>query len=229
VIFPGGIVIHASASAPVSPGTLADIYGANLAAAPATTPGLPLGALLGSVQVTVNGTPAPLYYVSPGQLDFQIPYSVAPGPALVQVTSNGATGISAGITVQQAAPSILTWTDSGGNTRAIAQNQDYSLNTSTNCAAHGSYVTVYMMGSGPLNNPVASGAAALSNPLSQETLTTTATVGNVSASVPFAGMAPTFVGLMQVKLQVPAVSGDQPVQVELGPFTSNSALLCVAK
>jgi endo-1,4-beta-xylanase len=229
VIFPGGIVIHASASAPVSPGTLADIYGTNLAAAPATTPGLPLGVLLGSVQVTVNGTLAPLYYVSPGQVDFQIPYSVAPGPALVQVTSNGAPGLSAGITVQQAAPSILTWTDSAGNVRAIAQNQDYSLNTSTNCAAQGSYVTVYMMGSGPLNNPIASGAAALSNPLSQETLTTTATVGNVSALVPFAGMAPTFVGLMQVNLQVPAVSGDQPVQVELGPFTSNSALLCVAK
>jgi uncharacterized protein (TIGR03437 family) len=101
------------------------------------------------VQVTVNGTLAPLYYVSPGQVDFQIPYSVAPGPALVQVTSNGAPGGSAGITVQQAAPSILTWTDSAGNVRAIAQNQDYSLNTSTNCAAQGSYVTVYMMGSGP--------------------------------------------------------------------------------
>jgi endo-1,4-beta-xylanase len=229
VIYPGGIVIHASALAPVSPGTLADIYGTNLAAAAATTPGLPLDATLGNVQVTVNGTPAPLYYVSPGQVDFQIPYAVAPGPALVQVTSNGAPGMSAGITVQQAAPSILTWTDSAGNVRAIAQNQDYSLNTSTNCAVPGSYVTVYMMGSGPLNNPIASGAAALSNPLSQETLTTTATVGNASASVPFAGMAPTFVGLMQVNLQVPAVSGDQPVQVQVGSFTSNSALLCVGK
>jgi uncharacterized protein (TIGR03437 family) len=227
VIFPGGIVIHASASAPVSPGTLADIYGTNLAAAAATTPGLPLGATLGNVQLTVNGTPAPLYYVSPGQVDFQIPYSVAPGPALVQVTSNGVPGMSAGITVQQAAPSILTWTDTAGNVRAIAQNSDYSLNTSTNCAAQGSYVTVYMMGSGPLNNPIASGAAAPSSPYSQETLTPTATVGNATAAVSFAGMAPGFVGLMQVNITVPAVSGDLPVQVQLGPFASNSALLCV--
>jgi endo-1,4-beta-xylanase len=227
VIFPGGIVIHASTSAPVSPGTLADIYGTNLAAAPATTSGLPLGAALGNVQVTVNGTPAPLYYVSPGQVDFQIPYSIAPGPALVQVSSNGTAGGSAGITVQQAAPGILTWVDGAGNTRAIAQNQDYSLNSSNNCAAPGSYVTVYMMGSGPLNNPIASGAAAPTSPLSQETLTTTATVGTAYASVPFAGMAPTFVGLMQVNLQVPAVSGDLPVQVRVGSFASNSALLCV--
>ena len=228
-IFPGGIVIHAGASAPVSPGSLADIYGTNLAAAPATTPGLPLGATLGNVQVTVNGTPAPLYYVSPGQVDFQVPYSIPPGPALVRVSSNGAAGGSAGITVQQAAPSILTWVDAAGNIRAIAQNQDYSLNTATNCAAAGTYVTVYMMGSGPLDNPIASGAAAGSNPLSRETLATTATVGTTPAPVPFAGMAPTFVGLMQANLQVPAISGDLPVQVQVGPFASNSALLCVGQ
>ena len=44
-------MIHASAVAPVSPGTLADIYGTNLAAAPATTPGLPLGPSLGNVHL----------------------------------------------------------------------------------------------------------------------------------------------------------------------------------
>ena len=66
--------------------------------------------------------PAPLYYVSPGQVDFQIPYEVSPGPALVQVTSNGVASISAGVTVQQAAPSILTWTDDAGKTRALTQN-----------------------------------------------------------------------------------------------------------
>jgi endo-1,4-beta-xylanase len=227
VIFPGGVVIHASALAPVSPGTLADIYGTNLASTPATTPGLPLGPSLGNVQVTVNGTPAPLYYVSPGQVDFQIPYSISPGPALVQVTSNGTAGTSAGITVQQSAPSILTWVDSAGKTRALTQNQDYSLNTSTNCAASGSYVTVYMMGSGPLDNPVASGAAATANPLSRETLTTTGTIGGASVEALFAGLSPTFVGLMQVSLPVPAVSGDLPVQIQVGPFTSNTALLCV--
>jgi len=233
IIFPGGVVIHASALAPVSPGTLADIYGANLASAPATTPGFPLGPALGNVQVTVNGTVAPLYYVSPEQIDFQIPYSIAPGPALVQVSSNGNPGMSAGITVQQAAPSILTWTDSAGKVRAIAQNlPDFSLNTSTSCAAPGSYVIVYMMGSGPLDNPIASGAAEPvppAGPYSQETLATTATIGNASAHVGFAGMAPTFVGLMQVNVQVPAVSGEQLVQVQVGSFTSNSALLCVGK
>jgi endo-1,4-beta-xylanase len=229
VIFPGGVVIHAAASAAVSPGTLADIYGTNLAAAPATAPQFPLNTGLGNGQVTVNGIPAPLYYVSPGQVDFQIPYSIPPGPALVRVSSNGVAGGSAGITVQQAAPTILTWVDAAGNTRAIAQNQDYSLNSSTNCAAPGTYAAVYMMGSGPLDNPIASGAVAVSNPLSRETLTTTVTLGTASEPASFAGMTPSFVGLMQVNLLVPAVSGDLPVTVQIGSFTSNSALLCVGQ
>jgi endo-1,4-beta-xylanase len=227
VIFPGGVVIHASALAPLSPGTLADIYGTNLAAAPATTPGLPLGTTLGNVKVTVNGVPAPVYYVSPGQIDFQVPYEVLPGAALVQVTSNGVASISAGVTVQQAAPSILTWVDDAGKTRALTQNSDYSLNTSSNCAAPNSYVTVYMMGSGPLDNPIASGAAATANPLSRETLTTTGAIGGSPATVLFPGMAPTFVGLVQVSMTVPAVTGDLPAQVQIGPFPSNTGLICV--
>jgi endo-1,4-beta-xylanase len=229
LINPNGIVIHAGSSAPVSPGTLADIYGSNLASAPVTAPGAPLPPTLGNVQVTVNGTPAPLYYVSSGQVDFQVPYSVAPGPALVQVTSNGTAGGSAGITVQQAAPSLLTYVDASGNTRAVAQNQDYTINSSTNCAAPGSNVTVYMMGSGPLDNPIPSGVAATANPLSRETLPTTATLGTASANVLFAGMAPTFEGLMQVDIQPPNVSGDLLLQIQVGPFASNQALLCVGR
>jgi len=229
VINPDGIVIHAGVSAAVSPGSLADIYGTNLASAQATAAGAPLPTTLGNVQVTVNGTLAPLYYVSAGQVDFQIPYSVAPGPALVRVTSNGIAGGSAGITVQQAAPSLLTYVDGSGNTRAVAQNQDYTINSSTNCAAPGSYLTAYLMGSGPLNNPTPSGAAAPASPLSQETLSTTATLGTTPASVSFAGMAPGFEGLMQVDVLAPNVSGDLPLQIQVGTFASNQALLCVGK
>lgn len=226
-ILPDGIVIHGGTAAPVSPGSLADIYGSNLASAPTTATGASLPTTLGNVQVTVNGTLAPLYYVSPSQVDFQIPYSVTPGPALVRVNSNGTASLSAAITVQQAAPSLLTYVDASGNTRATAQNADYSVNSSTNCAAPGSYLTVYMIGSGPLNNPIPSGAAAPSSPLSMETLATTAKLGTTPATVAFAGMAPGFVGLMQVDIQAPSVSGDLPLQINVGAFASNQALLCV--
>jgi uncharacterized protein (TIGR03437 family) len=86
-----------------------------------------------------------------------------------------------------------------------------------------------MMGSGPLDNPIPSGVAATANPLSRETLPTTATLGTASANVLFAGMAPTFEGLMQVDIQPPNVSGDLLLQIQVGPFASNQALLCVGR
>jgi uncharacterized protein (TIGR03437 family) len=229
VINPNGIVIHGGTIAEVSPGSLVDIYGTNLAPAAAMTSGLPLGTNLDNVKVTVNGTPAPLYYVSPGQVDFQIPYSVAAGSALVQVTSGGTAGLSAAISVQPAAPSILTYIDESGTTRAVVQNQDYSVNSSVNCAAPGSYLTAYLIGSGPLDHAIPTGDAAPTSSLSRETLATTATLGGTPATVTFAGMAPGFVGLMQVDLQVPNVSGDLPLQIQVGTFASNQALVCVGK
>lgn len=228
-IAPNGIVIHGGSTAVVSPGSLVDIYGTNLAPASATAPGFPLTPSLGGVQVTVNGTTAPLYYVSPGQVDFQIPYSIPSGSALVQVSSNGVAGIAAAVTVQPAAPSLLTYVDAAGSTRAVVQNQDYSINSATNCAAKGSYLTAYLIGSGPLDNAIPTGAPAPSSPISNETLTTAATLGSVPATVTFAGMAPGFVGLMQVDLQTPNVSGDVPLQVQVGPYVSNQALVCVGQ
>ena len=222
-IYANGVVIHGGTAAVVSPGALVDVYGTTLAPATATASGLPLLTSLGGVQVTVNGAAAPVYYVSTGQLVFQIPYSVSPGPALVAVISNGLLSRAAEITVQQAAPSILTY----GNSRAVAQNQDYSLNSPTDCASPGTYLTAYLIGSGPLDNLIATGAAAPMTPLSAETLTTTATLGGAPAPVAFAGMTPGLVGLMQVNIQVPKVSGDVSLQISVGTYSSNQALVCV--
>ena len=193
-IAPNGIVIHGGSTAVVSPGSLVDIYGTYLAGAPATAQGFPLTPSLGGVQVTVNGTAAPLYYISPAQVDFQIPYATPAGSALVQVSSNGVAGVAAAVTVQPAAPSLLTYVDAAGSTRAVVQKQDYSINSATNCAAKGSYLTAYLIGSGPLDNAIPTGAAASSSPISNETLTTTATVGSVSSHRYFCRDGPRFCG-----------------------------------
>jgi uncharacterized protein (TIGR03437 family) len=119
--------------------------------------------------------------------------------------------------------------DAAGSTRAVVQNQDYLINSATNCAAQRSFLTAYLIGSGPLDNVVATGAAATSSPISNETLTTTATLGSAPATVTFAGMAPGFVGLMQVDLQTPNVNGNVPLQIQVGSYASNQALVCVSQ
>ena len=144
----GGIVIHGGTSPKVSPGSLVDVYGSNLATVPVSAPAgaATLPVTLGGVQVAINGTPAPLVYAGPSQIILQAPYSIAPGSATVVVTSNGTSSAPASMNVQVAAPSILTY----GANRAVVQNQDYSVNSSSNCAAPGTYATAYLMGSGPL-------------------------------------------------------------------------------
>jgi endo-1,4-beta-xylanase len=228
LISDGGVVIHGASARNVSPGSLVDVYGSNLASttvsADAGASNLPVK--LGGTQVTVNGTPAPLLYASPTFLIFQLPYATELGAARVVAVSNNTSSAPATVNVQAAAPSILTY----GTNRAVVENQDYSVNSSTNCAAPGSFAMAYLIGSGPLDNAIPTGAIAPATPYSTEKLPTTVTVGGTVAQVTFAGMAPGFTGLMQLNFQVPAgQSGDLPLQVTIGGVPSNQPLFCVGR
>jgi uncharacterized protein (TIGR03437 family) len=212
----GGVVLHASTSNTVSPGSLVDIYGANFASAPITAPS---GAVILPVLL-----PAPLLYVGPSQIVAQVPGTVMIGNASVVVTNAGTTSASATLNVQQAAPSILTY----GTNHAITQNSDYSLNSASNPAAAGGAAVVYLIGSGPVTPPLDDGMAAPDLPLSWESLPVTVTVGGAPAQVLFAGMAPGFVGLVQVNFYVPDLtSGDYPIQVSIGSAQSNTPVISV--
>src|ERR1700682_524694 len=73
----------------IAPGSLATIFGQNLAASAASAPSLPLQTNLNGVTLSISGVAAPLYYVSPGQINFQIPSGTATGTATAVVTASG--------------------------------------------------------------------------------------------------------------------------------------------
>jgi len=222
----GGVVIHAGVSPIASPGSLMDLYGTNLSTSTGTAQAGTLPNILANSQISVNGTAAPLIYMSPTQAIFQVPYEVAPGAASVKVTSGGNTSAAATITVQQAAPFILTY----GNNRAVVQNADFSINGTGAGASPGSAVVAYLMGSGPLDHPVATGVPTPDSPLAQEVLPTVVTVGGTKAALIFAGLTPRFAGLVQVNFQVPNLPpGDYPLQVSIGGSASNQPLFTVSK
>ena len=221
----GGVVIHAGTSSVVSPGSLVDIYGANLSAVSVTaSAGSALPLTLADVQVLVNGTAAPLIYAGPQQIIFQMPYEAGAGSASVVAVSNGIKSASVSVTVQQAAPFILTY----GNNRAVIVNEDGSVNAAGNGAKPGSVVVAYLIGSGPLDNPIPTGELAPLSPLSHEKLTTTVKIGSAVVTPQFAGMAPGFAGLMQVNFAMPSLpAGDYPIQVTIGSASSNQPVLTV--
>jgi uncharacterized protein (TIGR03437 family) len=221
-ISPGGIVNAAGFQAPVAPGSVISIFGTNLSSASAGATAIPLPTTLGGASLRVNGTIAvPLFYVSPGQINAQLPFETPVGPATLSV--NGSTPIS--FTVAADAPGILVY----GTNRAVAVNQDYSLNAPEHPALVGGWITVYMSGQGAVNPTVASGAASPANPMALPVLAVTATIGGQPADVLFAGLAPGGVGLFQVNLRIPALaSGDYPLIVTVGSARSNAPLLAVS-
>jgi uncharacterized protein (TIGR03437 family) len=220
----GGVVNAASFKKEVSPGSLTTIFGTDLAGGIAAPDRLPLPTTLGAVSVNIGGIQAPLIYVSPTQINLQVPYEIPIGPAPVVVTANGVNSVAGAVLVTGEAPGILTY----GENHAAAQNQDDSLNDQTHPAKAGSVLVVYLTGASRVTNAPASGAASPSSPLASLVSVPTVTVGGKKANLLFAGLAPGFVGLMQVNLTVPAMTaGNYPLVVTIGATASNAAIVTV--
>ena len=118
-----------------------------------------------------------------------------------------------------------------GPNRAIAQNQDFSLNTPANPAARGEAVIVYLTGSGAVDPEVATGAGApVEEPLARVTLEAEATIGGQPAEILFLGLSPGFVGLTQANLLVPEeapIGPGVPVVITIDGQPSNMLVVAI--
>jgi len=222
----GGVVNAASFELPVSPGGLATVFGSNFTGdgQSAIAASLPLASSLGGISVQVNGVSAPVLYESSGQINFQIPWETKAGTATLKVSNNGVASSQVNITVLADGPGIFV-----SGSHAIAQNSDFSLNSSGNPAKAGGTIIAYLTDAGAVSNQPADGAPAGSSPLSQVTAAVAATIGGQDATISFAGLAPGFVGLWQFNIVVPSgvTAGDLPLVVTVGGQKSNSANVSV--
>ena len=220
----GGVVNAASFLPAVAPGSVISIFGTNLAAGNAGAAAVPLPTSLGGTSVTVNGKAAPLFFVSPTQINAQLPYEIAPGSATLVVTANGVSTRPVPFNVLMNAPGILVY----GSNRAVALNLDGSLNGPDKPAMPGSLVTVYLLGQGPTDIPVVTGQSSPGNPIAHATQRVSAALGGRTADIQFAGLSPGGVGLFQINLRIPVLaSGDSALVVTIGGTSSNSAMLMV--
>jgi uncharacterized protein (TIGR03437 family) len=226
VVSANGVVNAASFASQISPGALATVFGSNFALRNASA-NAPLPTSLAGVSVSVNGRSAPLLYVIPTQVNFQVPWETALGTATVTVNVNGGASNSITVSVLGAAPGLFS-TSSG---HAVVQNSDFTLNDPGNPAKVGSTIVAYLSGSGPVDTPVADGAVTPLGPLVSSTSQSSATIGSSPAQVAFAGLAPGFVGLVQVNIVVPSdlQTGDYPLAITIGNETSNPATVSVTQ
>jgi len=215
-------VSNAASGSPtaLAPGSIASVYGLLLAPSILRAESVPLPLSLGGVTATVNGIPAPLYFVSPGQVNLQIPYEVPPGAAIISVNYAGQQSISARgavgapITLLPAGPGIFV--DANGNTVPYASG------------SRGQVLTLFITGAGAVSPPVATGSAPapgtsvsqLPAPVQGVSLT----IGGIAAPVIFSGVPSGLVGVVQINFQVPneAPVGSQPVVVTIAGKASRA-------
>ncbi len=215
-----GIIDAADSSLPpLAPGSLASLFGTNLASVTANASSVPLPFTLSGVSITVNGYAAALAFVSPGQINFQIPYEAAVVGTVTVVVTNGGTA-SAGFPFSEvpASPGI-----------SIIENTNASVNTAGNPIAPGAVATVFFTGLGATNPAVADGAGGPTPP-AVPVASSSVTVGGLAASVPFIGLAPGLVGEAQANVVIPAAlaAGSYAVIVTVGGRASQAATIYVS-
>lgn len=204
-----GVANNASGGAAIAPGMQVAVFGSGLAGdtGAAVSRPLPLG-LLG-VSATVNGVTAPLYYVSPGQLDLQIPYETGSGTAVLAVNNNGKVA-SFTFPMTPVAP---------GAFNVIINN---SAHGTLGAGSAGDVMTLFITGEGDVTPTLATGVAPAngtpSNRLPQPRMQVGVIVGGIPATVNFSGITTGLVGVTQINFTIPPrlPAGTAPVVVSVG-------------
>ncbi len=202
----GGVVNGASYRSPLVRGEIATVFGSNLAGVTASAGTLPLPTTLGGVGIQVNGVAAPLYYVSPTQVNFQVPFETPlSGAVPVVVLQGGGASAAEAVVLAEYAPGIFTYARTPSVVDpVIVHGGDNSLVTPSNPASAGEFVVIYVTGVGSFDNPPATGAPAGLLPLARSSVTPVITVGGLPAQVLFSGLTPGNVGLVQINVLLPS-------------------------
>jgi uncharacterized protein (TIGR03437 family) len=182
--------------------------------------------VLDGVSVSINGKPAFVWYLSPGQLNVQAPEDAATGNVAITVTNCKATSLPFMLTRQELAPGLLAPTSySAGGTQymvaTFASDGVYVLNTSTGAAFDvlsrpakpGDLIIGYGIGFGEVTPSILPGVIVqesntLVNPV-------TISFGSTNANILYSGLAGGFVGLYEFYIAVPPglANGDYQINV----------------
>lgn len=211
---PGVAVVNAAnyiSGRALAPGAFAAIFPAVstdiLATGTASATMFPLPTSLAGTEVLVNGTLAPLIFVSAGQINLPLSLSLPTGGTVdVQVFSPSTGQIYGGgeISLSSASPGLFT-TGGTGTGQVAALNQiDGTVNTATNPVTRGQYITLYGTGQGPVANAPPDGQAAsgpVATAVNPQILLGGAYVP--AANIQYSGLAPDLAGVWQINLLVP--------------------------
>jgi uncharacterized protein (TIGR03437 family) len=214
-------ISNAASGQPVyAPGMMLSINGTQLSTLTQSSGTFPLPPYLAGFEALINGVPAPIFSVSPGQVNVQIPYETRPGQATL-VVGTPYQNVTTTFQVSAAAPGIFTLADGTISPSGIG--------------AVGQMVTMLITGEGQVRPSLASGATPSSrtpqSQLPKPQLPVTVTVGSVPANIQVIGIVNGMVGETRIDFTIPngVPVGVQPVVVTVGSVSSPPANLNVTQ
>jgi uncharacterized protein (TIGR03437 family) len=188
----------------------------------------PLATTLADTQVLVNGTAAPLFYVSPGQINVPLSLSLpTTGTVNLQAVrqSTGQIYGAAEVPLASASPGLFS-ADASGSGEIVALNQDNTRNSPSNPIPRGQVLQIYATGQGPVSNPPADGTASTGQvPTAATPEVILGTTFVPSSNVQYSGLAPDLIGVWLINVQIPmtATTGTAvPIQVFMNSIPSNN-------
>ncbi|MGH9667689.1 MAG: S8 family serine peptidase, partial [Bryobacteraceae bacterium] len=233
----GGVVNNASnQSGAVAPGSYVTIYGNGLSETTESfhTPYLPIS--LAGVSVSFDDTarklslPGRLTYVSPSQINVQVPWELQGGTAVAMKVSigNSQSGLYT-LALADTAPAFFEYDDPKAGLSAAALDEGYAVIGANHPAQRGHVVQFFVNGLGPVDSQPADGEVSPADPLAHTRVIPAVTIGGKNAEVTFSGLAPKIVGLYQVNAVVPndATAGLQSVSLTVNGVTAKATQLSV--
>jgi uncharacterized protein (TIGR03437 family) len=224
----------------VAPGSWVEIYGSNLAATTrgwtgADFSGNSAPTSIDGVQVSIGGENAFVAYVSPGQVNAQLPSDIAiGGPLQILVTYGGVSSAPVNVTVNATEPGPLAPTafqvEGNQYVAALLPDGTYAMPTgavagvNSRPAVPGETITMYGIGFGSVTPAFLAGQI-VTQP-NQLMLPLQIMFGQTAAQVSYSGLAPNLVGLYQFNVVVPAVPDSDlvPLSFNLGKSTGTQQL-----
>ena len=216
----------------IAPGAIVAIFGTDLASDTQVATAVPLPTMLGDTGVTFNNIPAPLFFVSGTQINAQVPFELmtGAGSVTVQVKRGSETSTAQTIGTAAVSPGIFTLNQEGTGPGAILHAEDFQPVNDSAPAQPGEFLAIFCTGLGSVQPEVASGdVAPTAEPLARTVTLPMVNIAGIAAQVTFSGLAPGFVGLYQVNVQVPAgvPAGTQEVELIINGVPGNTITIAV--
>ena len=186
---------------PLAPGGFITLFGSRFTTETAGATQIPLERELAGVRVRIGDIDAPLHFVSPAQINAVLPVEFDPGADVsILVSANGVLTAPQSYLVAPAMPGIFVDSTGAPAVLRFIPGEGAQAVTPGNPARIGDILEIFATGLGETEPPVASGdalstASALLTPVSVE-------IGGIGVPVLYQGLAPNFVGLYQVNVQV---------------------------